>query len=150
MQTMQTSMYKPSSASFRVLVVTRWPRRHVRHTYNVPRAVAIAHKLKLNTTEHFIGLTGSPPSRKFSAIFHFPAHERLFLDISWSVDIKMFIGKAKTKLTFNNFWVITVVKSSVSTWDGYPVGDQWNPIWPKNKDWNGGQNTVKKEWSVDW
>lgn len=61
----------------------------------------------------------------------------------------MFIGKAKTKLTFNNFSVITVVKSSVSTWDGYPVGDQRNPIWPKNKDWNGGQNTVKKEWSVD-
>lgn len=147
---MKTSMFKPSPDSFRVNVVTRWPRRHVRHTYNVPMAVAIAHKLKLNTTEHFTGLTGSPLSRKFSAIFHFPARERLFLDLSWSVNIKMFIGKAKTKLTFNNFSVITVVKSSVSTWDGYPVGNQWNPIWPKNKDWNGGQNTVKKEWSVDW
>ena len=112
-----------SPASFRVHVVIRWPRRHVRHTYNVPIAVAIAHKLKLNTTEHFTGLTSSPLSRKFSAIFHFPARERLFLDLSWSVNIKMFIGKAKTKLTFNNFSVITVVKSSVSTWDGYPVGD---------------------------
>ena len=103
MQPMQTSMNKPSSASFRVPVVTRWPRRHVKHSYNVPRAVAIAHKLKFNTTEHFTGLTGSPPSRKFSAIFHFPAHERLFLDLSWFVNIKMFIEKAKTKLTFNNF-----------------------------------------------
>ena len=58
-------------------------------------AVAIAHKLKLNTTEHFTGLTGShfqENSRPFFITRHVRDYFLIFLDL---LVLKCLLGRQK-------------------------------------------------------